>query len=206
MALRWRRGKLVITTALNYSTKPELTIYAGPNPANGVLEIHDGEDLWQWSRVEISLNAFLRSTILQQYNNHTTIHHHYHHHHQPLQSLCISPTFCLRTEMSLSCLNISKDYIFAIIKNLNSNKSHWWDDLSIKMIELCVKFIVFPVKLISEAYWLGGEFSECWKRGNVVSVHKKESQNLVKNYRSISLLPIFGNIFERVIFKDLLNY
>ena len=45
MALRWRRGKLVITTALNYSTKPELTIYAGPNPANGVLEIHDGEDL-----------------------------------------------------------------------------------------------------------------------------------------------------------------
>ena len=28
----------------------------------------------------------------------------------------------------------------------------------------------------------------------------------MKNYRPISLLPIFGKIFERVIFKDLFNY
>ena len=42
--------------------------------------------------------------------------------------------------------------------------------------------------------------------GNVVPAHKKESKNLVKNYRAISLLPIFRKIFERVIFKDLINY
>ena len=28
----------------------------------------------------------------------------------------------------------------------------------------------------------------------------------MKNYRPISLLPIFGKIFERVIFKDLFSY
>ena len=28
----------------------------------------------------------------------------------------------------------------------------------------------------------------------------------MKNYRPISLLPIFGKLFERVIFKDLFNY
>ena len=28
-----------------------------------VLEIHDGEDLWRWSRLEIRLNAFRWSTI-----------------------------------------------------------------------------------------------------------------------------------------------
>ena len=28
----------------------------------------------------------------------------------------------------------------------------------------------------------------------------------MKNYRPISPLPIFGKIFERVIFKDLFNY
>ena len=51
-----------------------------------------------------------------------------------------------------------------------------------------------------------GKFPECWKRANAVPVQKKKSKNLVKNYRPISFLPIFGKIFERVIFKDLFNY
>ena len=33
--------------------------------ARGVSENRDGEDLWQWSRLEIRLNAFRRSTIPQ---------------------------------------------------------------------------------------------------------------------------------------------
>ena len=37
-----------------------------------------------------------------------------------------------------------------------------------------------------------GHFPDSWKRGNVVPVHKKESKNLVNNYRPISLLTIFG--------------
>ena len=36
---------VVITTAQPHSTKPELRFCAGSNPACGVLEIHDGEDL-----------------------------------------------------------------------------------------------------------------------------------------------------------------
>ena len=60
--IKWRRGVVVITTAQLHSTKPELRFCAGSNPARGVLEICDGEDLWQWSRLEIRLNAFRRST------------------------------------------------------------------------------------------------------------------------------------------------
>ena len=30
-----------------------------------VSEIRDGEDLWQWYRLEVKLNAFRRSTIPQ---------------------------------------------------------------------------------------------------------------------------------------------
>ena len=60
----WRRGVTVITTAQLHSTKPELRFCAGSNPACSVSEIRDGEDLWQWSRLEIRLNAFRRSTII----------------------------------------------------------------------------------------------------------------------------------------------
>ena len=85
------------------------------------------------------------------------------------------------TDDTLPSLNISEDDTFTIIENLNSNKSHGWDDLVIKMINLCNESIAYPLKLIFEASLLGGEFPECWKKPNVVPVHKKESENLVKS-------------------------
>ena len=39
------RGVVVITTAQLHSIKPELRFFAGSNPACGVSEIRDGEDL-----------------------------------------------------------------------------------------------------------------------------------------------------------------
>ena len=41
----WRRGVVVINTAQLHSTKPELGFFAGSNPACGVSEIRDGENL-----------------------------------------------------------------------------------------------------------------------------------------------------------------
>ena len=41
----WHRSAVVITTAQLHSTKPELRFCAGSNPARGVSEIRDGEDL-----------------------------------------------------------------------------------------------------------------------------------------------------------------
>ena len=61
----WHRGVVVIITAQLHLTKPELRFCAGSNPARSVSEICDGEDLWQWSRLEIRLSAFRRSTIPQ---------------------------------------------------------------------------------------------------------------------------------------------
>ena len=61
----WRRGVVVITTEQLYSTKSELRLCAGSNSAREVSEIHGGEDLWQWPRLEVKWNTFRRSTISQ---------------------------------------------------------------------------------------------------------------------------------------------
>ena len=44
------------------------------------------------------------------------------------------------------------------------------------------------------------------EKANLVPIHKKEDKTLIKNYRPISLLSIFGKIFERVIYNSLFNY
>ena len=56
---------VVITTAQLHSTKPVLRFCTDSNYTRGVSEIRDGEDLWQWSRLEIRLNAFRRSPVPQ---------------------------------------------------------------------------------------------------------------------------------------------
>ena len=74
------------------------------------------------------------------------------------------------------------------------------------MIKLCGKSITYPLKLLFEALLQEGTFPSCWKKANVVQVHKKQDKHLLKDYRPISLLPIFGKIFEKILFEDLFNY
>ena len=45
-----------------------------------------------------------------------------------------------------------------------------------------------------------------WKKRNIIPIPKKESQNFIKDYSSISLLPVFSKVFERIIFNFLFNY
>ena len=51
-----------------------------------------------------------------------------------------------------------------------------------------------------------GIFLEIWKKTNVIPIHIIEDKALIKNYCPISLLLIFGKIFERIIYNSLFNY
>ena len=40
----------------------------------------------------------------------------------------------------------------------------------------------------------------------MVPVHKKCDKQILKNYRPVSLLPIWGKVFERLIYNSLFEY
>ena len=61
----WYCGVVVTTSAQLHSTKAALRFCVGSNPTFSTSEIGDGENLWQWSRLEIKLNVFRQSTIPQ---------------------------------------------------------------------------------------------------------------------------------------------
>ena len=50
------------------------------------------------------------------------------------------------------------------------------------------------------------QFLSEWKKANVAPVHKKSDKQSLKNYRPISLLPIFGKFFERIIYNNVYEY
>ena len=64
-ALQSINGLSLNATIQLHSTKSELRFCAGSNLACGVLNIREGEDLWQWSQLEIRGDTFRRSTIPQ---------------------------------------------------------------------------------------------------------------------------------------------
>ena len=44
------------------------------------------------------------------------------------------------------------------------------------------------------------------KKGNIVPCYKKGNKQNIKNYRPVSLLPIHGKFFERLIFNEMFSF
>ena len=68
------------------------------------------------------------------------------------------------------------------------------------------KSIVKSLCIIFNNCKLKNTFPNLWKKANVVPIHKKGEKDLIKNYRPVSILPIFGKFFERLIFNSLFKY
>ena len=78
--------------------------------------------------------------------------------------------------------------------------------LSIRMLKLCGESIYKPLNLILKFCLETGQFPSDWKKANVVPVFKKGDKQLLKNYRPISLLPIIGKIFERLLYNQMFEF
>ena len=111
--------------------------------------------------------------------------------------------FLKKTDEYISAITFSCDDIATLIKNLDPNRAHDHDMISIRMLKLCGKSICKPLDLIFQSYMKQGKFPTEWKKANDVPVHKKEAKQILKNYRPVSLIPICGEIFERLICNNL---
>ena len=93
-----------------------------------------------------------------------------------------------------------------VIRKLDPNKAHGHNKISICMLKLSDKAICKPLHMIFTSCLETGVFPIHWKKANVVPIHKKESKQLAKNYRPISLLPTCGKVFERLIYNEVYPY
>ena len=100
----------------------------------------------------------------------------------------------------LQSLDIDREKVTKLIRALDTTKAHGCDDISISMIKICDTSIVKPLCLIFGKCLETGIYPTMWKKANIIPVHKKDSRQSKQNYRPISLLPIFGKIFEKITF------
>ena len=110
------------------------------------------------------------------------------------------------TQSRICTLAFNEEELMKIIRNLKVHKAHGHDDISIRMVKICDKSILKPLILLFENSIKSSYYPDIWKKSNIIPVHKKNDKQLVNNYRPISLLPIFGKIFEKIIFNRIYNF
>ena len=114
--------------------------------------------------------------------------------------------FVFYTDKHLSSIDFDKAEVTRIIKKLDPNKAHGYDGISIKMLKICGDSISKPLTLIFKNCLQSGTFPNLWKKANIVPIHKKNDKQIISNYRPVSLLPICGKIFERIIYDSLFSF
>ena len=87
------------------------------------------------------------------------------------------------------------------MRNLNVNKAHGHDNISIQMLKICDSEVVEPLSLTYKNCIDSGISPDTWKRSHSIPTYEKNDKRIINNYRRVSLLPICGKIFERVIFN-----
>ena len=97
------------------------------------------------------------------------------------------------TNSRINSVPFSDNLVINVIRNLNVNKAHGHNNISVRMIKMC-----------DESYSLNScIYPSTWKKANVIPIHKKYDKQFVNNYHPVSLLPVFGTIFEKLIFNEI---
>ena len=74
------------------------------------------------------------------------------------------------------------------------------------MLLLCDESVALALRIIFTNILSTAIYPNMWKLANVTPIFKKGNKQLIKNYRPISLLPICGKMFEKIIFNHLYDH
>ena len=95
------------------------------------------------------------------------------------------------------------DEVATIIRDLDSNKS---SDIPVKIIKHSVHLISPVLCKYLNIFMDKGLFPNILKVGRITPIYKKGDPQDFGNYRPVSTLPLFGKIFEKIIYNRLYSY
>jgi hypothetical protein len=93
-----------------------------------------------------------------------------------------------------------------IIMYFKSSNSCGYDEVPTKLLKLCSYFISSPPNYVYNRTLFIGVFPDRLKYAIIRPLFKKGNKNYMSNYRSISILTLFSNLFEKLMQTRLLKH
>ena len=100
---------------------------------------------------------------------------------------------------------IDKSEIEPIISSIN-NSSAGYDELPASIMKQCIGSYIDPLIFLINQSIAQGVFPAELKIARVIPLYKGENNQLIHNYRPISVLSFFSKIFEKIIYKYVLDF
>ena len=116
------------------------------------------------------------------------------------------PHFVPKCSSIMENIHVDRGKVLQLVRALDSKKASGCDSISVSMIKICDMSIVEPLCLIFEKCLETGSYPSIWKKANVIPIHKKDSRQNKCNYRPISLLPLLGKVFEKILFDGIYKH
>ena len=106
-------------------------------------------------------------------------------------------------ESSIYLASTNEVEIKEIIAEFINGKS---SDIPIVLVKRTAYVISGPLTKLYNKCMVTGTFPQDLKVGKITPVYKKGNAELLENYRPVSTLPIFGKIFEKIIYSRLYSF
>ena len=107
---------------------------------------------------------------------------------------------------TLRSFYVTDDTVRSVLCSIDPHKACGPDNVSGRVIRECASELSVPITRLCRMSLEQGVFPRQWKCANIVPIHKKGSKTSPNNYRSVSLLPLFGKVLERIVFDQLFSH
>ena len=101
-------------------------------------------------------------------------------------------------DKSIDIPEINTAEIISVISSL-SNSAAGYDEIPASIMKQLIVYYVQPLTLLINKSIAQGKFPYELKLAKVLPIYKNEDEQMIQNYRPISVLPFFSKIFEKII-------
>jgi hypothetical protein len=108
-----------------------------------------------------------------------------------------------KEESSIYMSEVNEAEIIHVIKEFENGKA---SDIPVILVKRSARIISPTLAKLYNKNIASGTFPEIFKTGKITPVYKKDNAELLENYRPVSTLPIFGKIFEKLIYSRLYSF
>ena len=118
----------------------------------------------------------------------------------------IQPFTAFLKQSNISSIYLSECTSYEISELISGLENSKASDTPIKIIKRSSHIISPLLASHFNESMSRGIFPDILKVGKITPIYKKDNPELLENYRPVSTLPIFGKIFEKVIYERLYSF